>query len=99
MLLSDAVPCGAVNQRRLVALHCDKSSGFETIHGLLNRVMEALRVPLAGALAPPEQAAAREAFGGGYEWRAEDDAPFFPGRHAGGGRAGGEGGERWRRGG
>lgn len=38
-----------MNQRRLVAVHCGRDSGFEVIHGLLNRVMEVLRVPLAGA--------------------------------------------------
>ena len=35
---------GAVNRRRLVALTCDRTSGFEIIHGLLNRVMEVLGV-------------------------------------------------------
>lgn len=36
---------GARNERRLVAVHCAKDSGFEAIHGLLNRVMEVLGVP------------------------------------------------------
>lgn len=31
-----------------MAVYCGKDSGFEVIHGLLNRVMEMLRVPLAG---------------------------------------------------
>lgn len=39
---------GARNQRRLVAVYCNKEAGFEVIHGLLNRVMEVLGVPLAG---------------------------------------------------
>lgn len=40
---------GAKNERRLVAIHCGRDSGFEAVHGLLNRVMETLGVPLAGA--------------------------------------------------
>lgn len=39
---------GARNQRRLVAVYCNKEAGFEVIHGLLNRVMEVMGVPLAG---------------------------------------------------
>jgi len=39
---------GARNQRRLVAVYCNKEAGFEVIHGLLNRVMEVLGVPLKG---------------------------------------------------
>ena len=42
------IDSGAVNQRRLVAVHCDRTSGFEVVHGLLNRVMEMLRVPHTG---------------------------------------------------
>ncbi|KAL6769077.1 TSF1 [Auxenochlorella protothecoides x Auxenochlorella symbiontica] len=82
VLPSDSAACGAVNRRRLVAVHCDKTSGFEVTHGLLNRVMESLRVPLVARLAGEEGERARAAYGGGYEWKAEDDATFFPGRCA-----------------
>ena len=37
---------GSQNQRQLVAVQCSKESGFEVIHGLLNRVMEVLGIPL-----------------------------------------------------
>ena len=37
---------GSKNQRQVVAVHCSKESGFEVIHGLLNRVMEVLGIPL-----------------------------------------------------
>lgn len=84
VLPSDSAACGAVNRRRLVAVHCDKTSGFEVTHGLLNRVMESLRVPLVARLGGEEGERARAAYGGGYEWRAEDDATFFPGRCAAG---------------
>lgn len=81
ILLSDTADVGAVNKRRLVAVNCDKTSGFEVIHGLLNRVMEVLRVPLVGDTDPEAQKMA-EKYGGGYEWKAEDSESFFPGRHA-----------------
>lgn len=41
--------CGAANWRRLVAVHCDRAASFETVHGLLNRLMEVLSVPYTGA--------------------------------------------------
>lgn len=81
VLLSDSADVGAVNQRRLVAVNCDKTSGFEVIHGLLNRVMEVLRVPLVGDT-DPEAVRQAARYGGGYEWRAEDSPTFFPGRAA-----------------
>ena len=37
---------GARNQRRLCAVYCDTSSGFEVIHGLLDRTMQLLDIPL-----------------------------------------------------
>lgn len=81
ILLSSEADVGAVNRRRLVAVNCDKTSGFEVIHGLLNRVMEMLRVPLLGD-EDPEAKRMQDKYGGGYEWRAEESNTFFPGRHA-----------------
>lgn len=49
ILLTGGKGCGAANRRRLVAVHCDRAASFEIIHGLLNRVMEVLSVPYAGA--------------------------------------------------
>lgn len=40
---------GARNERRLVAVVCNKEAGFEVIHGLLNRVMEVGVGPLSSA--------------------------------------------------
>jgi phenylalanyl-tRNA synthetase beta chain len=37
---------GARNERRLVAVQAARGAGFEVLHGLLNRVMEVLGVPL-----------------------------------------------------
>lgn len=36
---------GARNERRLSAVNCNKSAGFEVVHGLLDRVMQLLEVP------------------------------------------------------
>lgn len=82
IFLCDEADTGAVNRRRLVAVNCDKQAAFEIVHGLLNRIMEVLRVPLAGD-ASPEAMRLAERYGGVYEWRAEDSDTFFPGRSAG----------------
>lgn len=80
ILLSEKCDVGATNQRRLVAVYCGKDSGFEVIHGLLNRVMEMLRVPLADTR---DGSTLQKRYGGGYEWRSDDSSgTFFPGRHA-----------------
>ena len=39
---------GSTNSRRLAAVHVARESGFEIIHGLLNRLMEKLGVEVAG---------------------------------------------------
>jgi phenylalanyl-tRNA synthetase beta chain len=36
---------GARNERRVCALNCNKTPGFEIIHGLLDRLMQLLEVP------------------------------------------------------
>lgn len=43
---------GARNERRLVALYSGKESGFEVVHGLLNRLMQVLGVPLLSTPPP-----------------------------------------------
>ena len=44
IFLDSRAEAGARNQRRLAAVHISRESGFEIIHGLLNRVMEVLGV-------------------------------------------------------
>lgn len=73
VLLTDAKAVGAKNERRLIAVHCSKDSGFEVIHGFLNRLMDVLDVPLHPNV---------NAGGLSYDWKAEDSSTFFPGRHA-----------------
>lgn len=36
---------GARNNRQLCAVYCNKSDGFEVIHGLLDRIFQVLQVP------------------------------------------------------
>lgn len=59
-MLSPEHDVGARNERRLVAVYSNKESGFEVVHGMLNRVMEMLGVPYKGeraALWPLKQEA------------------------------------------
>ncbi|VDK76071.1 unnamed protein product [Litomosoides sigmodontis] len=60
---------GARNERRLCALYCSKSSGFEIIHGLLNRVMQLLGIKWTKD-------------GTGYYIAAYDDSTYLDGRCA-----------------
>ena len=39
---------GSRNERRLCAVNYNRSSEFEVIHGLLDRVMQLLEVPFGG---------------------------------------------------
>lgn len=40
-----AVDVGARNERRFCAFYYAKTSGFEVIHGMLDRLMQLLKVP------------------------------------------------------
>ena len=48
ILLSPTHDVGARNKRRLVAVYSNKESGFEVVHGMLNRIMETVGVPFKG---------------------------------------------------
>lgn len=61
---------GTRNERRLCAVYYNKKPGFEIIHGILDRVMQLLDVPLL------------DETNGGYSIRAYDNPTFFPGRCA-----------------
>lgn len=88
VLLAPDKEVGSKNQRQLVAVHCSKDSGFEVIHGLLNRVMEILGIPLrqgnVGQEDPNNRKLARLYPDGGYCWRPSDDThdAYFSGRQA-----------------
>ncbi|KAJ8971534.1 hypothetical protein NQ317_016805 [Molorchus minor] len=62
---------GARNERRLCAVNCNKTAGFEIVHGLLDKVMLLLEVPWS----PTKNTV-------GYYLEAVDDPTYFPGRCA-----------------
>jgi len=65
----------ARNVRHAAAVWCNKTAGFEIVHGLLDRAMAMLEVPHipGGAGASPTW---------GYYIKERDDPTFFPGRAA-----------------
>ncbi|KAL7749993.1 phenylalanine--tRNA ligase subunit beta [Sorochytrium milnesiophthora] len=65
---NDAVERRATNERRLCIVNCDKTSGFEVIHGLLCRVMKMLNVGFGGD--------------NGYRIKESNNETYFPGRRA-----------------
>ncbi|CAG9773084.1 unnamed protein product [Ceutorhynchus assimilis] len=62
---------GAINQRRLCAVNCNKNAGFEVVHGLLDRIMLLLEVPWS-----------KNKDKEGYYLKATSDPAYFPGRCA-----------------
>jgi phenylalanyl-tRNA synthetase beta chain len=46
MLLDPSSDVGARNERRLAALYTGPTAGFEVIHGLVDRIMQLLEVPV-----------------------------------------------------
>jgi len=74
VLKDSGTDTGAKNQRRLCAVNCGKTPGFEIIHGLLDRVMQILEIkPTADKQTKPNE---------GYHIRKGCDSAFFPGRAA-----------------
>nr|CAG4643107.1 EOG090X03QT [Ilyocryptus agilis] len=71
VLKDDNKDVGARNHRRLCAVNYNKSSGFEVIHGLLDRIMQLLEVPFDC-----------NKDGNGYHLNTIEDETFFPGRSA-----------------
>ncbi|OWF46695.1 phenylalanine--tRNA ligase beta subunit-like [Mizuhopecten yessoensis] len=60
---------GARNDRRLCLVNYNKSSGFEIVKGMLDRVMQLLEVPMTND-------------NNGYHIRESPDPTYFPGRSA-----------------
>lgn len=74
VLLDENKDVGARNERRFCAINCNKTPGFEVIHGLLDRFMTILNVkPTQDKLKKPDE---------GYHIRKGSDPAFFPGRTA-----------------
>jgi phenylalanyl-tRNA synthetase beta chain len=82
ILLDDSSDVGARNERRLVAVNCDKTSGFEVVHGLLNRVMQVMGIPHETLSEDTPKNRERIGKGFSYCWKADDSPTYFEGRHA-----------------
>ena len=74
----------ARNQRKFAAAYVGKTSGFEIVHGLLDRVMAMLRAAMVtheeGLTGKGEALDPKK--GNGYYIQETADATFFPGRAA-----------------
>ena len=74
VLKDDEKDVGAKNERKFCAVNCNKTPGFEVIHGLLDRFMAVLDIKSTlDKENNPSQ---------GYHIRKGTDGPFFPGRSA-----------------
>lgn len=69
VLRDDSKETGAHNQRNLCAVYSNKHSGFEVIHGLLDRIMQLIQVPWSKDES-------------GYHLQPLEDLCYFPGRGA-----------------
>ncbi|XP_046398376.1 phenylalanine--tRNA ligase beta subunit [Ischnura elegans] len=72
ILLDKSAEVGARNERRICAVISDKTSGFEIIHGLLDRIMLVLEVPRSFNVNSQV----------GYYLKGTEDPTFFPKRCA-----------------
>ncbi|KZC09055.1 PREDICTED: phenylalanine--tRNA ligase beta subunit [Dufourea novaeangliae] len=71
VLKDNTMEVGARNNRNLCAVYCNKSDGFEIIHGLLDRMLQVLEVPWSV-----------NGNDNGYRLRAVNDPTFLPHRCA-----------------
>ncbi|KAL0432137.1 UNVERIFIED_CONTAM: Phenylalanine--tRNA ligase beta subunit, cytoplasmic [Sesamum latifolium] len=71
VLLNETKDVGASNRRHLAALYCGATSGFELIHGLVDRIMEVTGAPF---VSPGDNT--------GYCIQSSDEPEFLPGRQA-----------------
>lgn len=71
VLLDDTKDVGASNRRHLASLYCGATSGFELIHGLVDRIMEVVGTSF---VSPGDET--------GYYIQSSDEPEFLPGRQA-----------------
>ncbi|GER27343.1 phenylalanine--tRNA ligase beta subunit [Striga asiatica] len=71
VLLDETKDVGASNRRHLAALYCGATSGFELIHGLVDRIMEVTGTPF---VSPGDNT--------GYYIQLSKEPEFLPGRQA-----------------
>ncbi|XP_010529813.1 PREDICTED: phenylalanine--tRNA ligase beta subunit, cytoplasmic-like isoform X1 [Tarenaya hassleriana] len=70
-LLDEKKDVGASNRRRLAALHCGATSGFELIHCLVDRIMEVMATPFVPV-----------GDNTGYYIKRSQEPEYLPGRQA-----------------
>lgn len=70
----------AFNRKQFGAVYAGQTSGFETVHGLLDRLMTMLRVPWLGEVSKKGGESSEKKRG--YWIAPTDSATFFPGRGA-----------------
>jgi len=73
ILKDPSAEAGARNRRRLAAVYCDRVSGFEVIHGFVDRIMRVLDVLPAGTPRKDKPV---------YHLEPRDDPTYFKGRAA-----------------
>ncbi|KAI5074707.1 hypothetical protein GOP47_0010668 [Adiantum capillus-veneris] len=71
VILDPSKDVGAKNERRLAALYCNANSGFEVIHGLVDRVMQVVGIKTVPT-----------GDDSGYFIQPSEEPEFFPGRQA-----------------
>jgi phenylalanyl-tRNA synthetase beta chain len=71
VLIDGTKDVGARNSRRLLVLFSDKKSGFEVVHGVLDRIMVVTGAAGTGGMK-----------NAGYEVVESDEPTYFPGRQA-----------------
>ncbi|KAL3513523.1 hypothetical protein ACH5RR_026240 [Cinchona calisaya] len=71
VLLDESKDVGAANCRHLAALYCGANSGFELIHGLVDRIMEMTGTPF---VSPGDDV--------GYYIKTANEPEYLPGRQA-----------------
>ncbi|KAL1534156.1 phenylalanine--tRNA ligase [Salvia divinorum] len=69
--LDEKKDVGASNYRKLAALHCGSTSGFELIHGLVDRIMEVMGTPF---VSPGDKT--------GYYIESSNEPEYLKGRQA-----------------
>ncbi|CAE6424407.1 unnamed protein product [Rhizoctonia solani] len=72
----------ARNVRRAGAVWCNKSAGFEVVHGLLGRIMNVLEIPRLELVNGKRVQAGKGVEGEGWWIEGSDDPTYFPGRAA-----------------
>ena len=76
VLADDRTEVGAHNERKLAALYCGLTSGFELIHGLVDKVLQQNGLFFRDDLPRPPPSVPL------YHLRPSEHAQFFPGRQA-----------------